>query len=146
MSIGTQIHKILSPNDYYYFRCPKSRMLIRITWKRGDDACCSMNADFVLNEKAVGNKWRKFQSEEARFRNDEIDPLDMAVNDAVILRQKLDAMTISELLDEVIKKQPAAQCKFKLTAEIIDFEQYLKETLINNSFEGDYENTSEKRA
>lgn len=160
-TLSTQTNwRVQSKNDYYYLRCPKTKVLIRVTWERNRESTYFMSADFMLPEKVLGAHRRKFQSEEALIKNQEREDSDgmayqivrIARDDPGALlhiagfREKLlEDLTINELLDAVIKKQPKIKRKFapKPTAKIIDFEQYLQKILTEG---GNNADTSEKRA
>ena len=72
-ALSTQTNwRPLSYNDYYYFREPKSRMIIRVKHPRGDSKFY-VQADFMTIEKNIPSLWRKERSEEQLLRDDEVE-------------------------------------------------------------------------
>lgn len=143
--------RVQSRNEYYYFRQPESKMLIRVTWLRNQPMCFDVKADFMCHEKYVGHKFRKFRHEEAliisldktdaeRVREIvETDDMEgrhwLEMRDNELLKQKLDETPTMDLMEIISRRLPKLRKKKinqKPSAEIINLEEYANSILKNN--------------
>lgn len=144
VSVSKQTNwRVQSDNEYYYFRWPKTRMIMRVTRKKGALHSTYEAADFFMSEKVMPREaLRAIQSQEQILRNQEAEVLrameedglggidDQAWFIARDMRQRdkmLAGMSVAELLDEVSKRQKDIKIKrSRPSAEIINLDEYLE--------------------